>query len=247
MMFRVLVTRAPHQASELAGALRALGAEPVMVATIETVAPTSYAVLDDALGRLDTFDWVVFTSANAVRVFAERRSSGADGVRVAAIGPATARAVEAAGMRVDVVPGQAVAESLVEALLPHVRASRFLLVRAESARDILPGALTAAGAEVVIAPAYRTVVPEGSVEALRDLFARNPPEAVTFTSGSSVKNFFALVEAAGLRLPKGMVMGSIGPITSGTLRELGFEAQVEASTADVATLAAELVGYLRSR
>ena len=117
---RILVTRSPHQASELADALRALGAEPVLIPTIETVEPTSYAPLDEALARLDGFDWLIFTSANAVEAFARRLDGRAlpVGLKIAAIGAATARALEAAGFGVDLVPALAVAESLTEALLP---------------------------------------------------------------------------------------------------------------------------------
>ena len=169
---RVLVTRSPRQSSELATQLSALGLEPVLVPAIELAPPSSFDALDAALAQLSSYDWLIFTSANAVEAFhrrlesagTARRSRGA--VRIAAIGPATARALESVGLAAEVIPPQAVAESLTEALLPHARqadgsATRFLLVRAEDARDVLPDALRAAGAEVTIAPAYRTVVPPG--------------------------------------------------------------------------------------
>lgn len=242
---RVLITRSPHQASSLAEALRLVGAEPVMVPAIELAEPTSFGVLDEAVLRLEVFDWVLFTSANAVEVFAERAGGRVGAVRrIAAIGAATARAVEAAGLRVDLMPSQAVAESFVEALQPLLyqedgRATRFLLVRAEVAREYLPEALRESGVEVTIAPAYRNVIPEGSVGAVRELFRlrENWPDAITFTSSSSATNLLALLEVAGLELPAEVLRVSIGPVTSRTLEDAGFPPHAEAETATIPELA----------
>lgn len=261
--YRILITRSFRQASELADRLSATGAEPILIPTIEIVGPSSFAALDAALARLisaeteDRFHWLIFTSANAVAAF-HRRFQALPKVLipnpclVAAIGPATALALEAIGFTPDVVPPQAVAESLTDALLPHAlqfdgTPTRFLLVRAEQARELLPESLRAAGAEVTIAPAYRTVVPEGAVEALRGLFTRpeDYPDAITFTSSSTARNFFALLEAAGMVLPHGIVRASIGPVTSATLRELGQPPHVEAPEANVTALAETLVQHLR--
>lgn len=248
---RVLVTRSQKQGSELAERLRELGLEPVLVPTIEIVAPSSFEALDVALRALDRFQWVVFTSANAVDAMHRRMEAsglswgGGRGAspRIAAIGGATARAAEAMGLRVDLIPAQAVAESLRDALVPYAMRedgtpARFLLVRAEEARDVLPDALREAGAEVVIAPAYRTVVPEESIETIRALFGQ-PPElaAITFTSSSTVRNLLGLCEAAGVKLPESVLRVSIGPITSETLRALGYPPQAEALEASVASLA----------
>ena len=242
---RVLITRSPHQASSLAEELRSLGAEPVMVPAIELTEPTSFAVLDEALSRLEVYDWVLFTSANAVEVFA-RRAGGRLGAvrRVAAIGAATARAVAAAGLRVDLMPAQAVAESFVEALQPFMnqedgRATRFLLVRAEVAREYLTEALREGGAEVTIAPAYRNVIPEGSVAAVRELFRSRErcPDAITFTSSSSATNLLALLEAAGLELPGEVLRVSMGPVTSRTLEDAGYPPHAEAEASTIRELA----------
>ena len=136
-------------------------------------------------------------------------------------------------------------------LLPHTLQSdstptRFLLIRAEEAREHLPRTLRAAGAEVVVAPAYRNVIPAGSVEAIRDLFSspENYPDAITFTSASTARNLFALLEAAGATLPANIVLASIGPITSASLSDLGHPPQIEAPEATVASLAENLVEYL---
>ena len=130
---RILITRAPHQASELADTLRTLGAIPILIPTIEIAAPTSYAALDAALTCLRTYDWLVFTSANAVEAF-HRRAQAQHLTqlprKIAAIGPATERAVNAIGLTVDLVPPKYIAESLAESLLPEAPQKSFLLVRA---------------------------------------------------------------------------------------------------------------------
>lgn len=246
---RVLVTRSPRQSSDLAAQLDALGLEPVLVPAIELAPPSSFDTLDAALAHLSSFEWMIFTSANAVEAFYRRLESlglntFTGKTRIAAIGPATARALESVGLAAGLIPPQAVAESLTEALLPYARQSggsptRFLLIRAEDARDVLPETLRAAGAEVTIASAYRTVVPAESIDAIRELFggARSDIAAVTFTSSSTARNLLALCEAAGVSLPPTALRVSIGPITSETLRSLGYAPHAEAVTASVAALA----------
>jgi uroporphyrinogen-III synthase len=229
----------------LADELLLLGAEPVLIPTIELVEPSSFAVLDDALTKMEYFDWLVFTSANAVEAFARR--GGVPRVstqKIGAVGSATAKALEAVGLRANVVPPRAVAESLAEALLPFAHhldggATRFLVVRAEAAREVLTDTLRAAGADVVVAPAYRTVVAEASVGAIREMFeARDRwPDAICLTSSSSVRNLLALLDVCGLKLPEEVLKVSIGPITSQTLRDEGFAPHAEATTATIHELA----------
>ncbi len=254
--FRVLVTRAPHQGSDLAERLRASGLEPVLIPAIEIAEPSSFAILNDALSDLGQFQWIVFTSANAVTVFAGRWNGLAlpGGTKVAAIGPSTAQALVRAGLAVDLVPSQAVAESLAEALLPHARRSdgrptRMLLVRAEEGREHLPETLRGAGAEVTVAPAYRTVVASESVAPLRALIGGETGQlaAITFTSSSTVRNLLALCEAGNLALPEDALRVSIGPITSATMRELGWPPHAEAQQATVAALAEAVVQALHER
>ncbi len=265
-MTRVLVTRAPHQASALAEALRTLGCEPILIPTIELAAPTSFATLDNALTHLDNFHWLIFTSANAVEAFASRADhTGAPHLDfeiwvkhhkslIAAIGPATARALEAIGLHVDLIPPQAIAESLTAALVPHARQpdgspTRFLLLRAESARDYLPEGLRAAGAQLTIAPAYRTVIAQSSITALQLLFSdpTRQPDAITFTSSSTVTNLLALLEAVAITLPPGIIRASIGPITSQALREAGLPPHIEAPETTMTSLAHSVLQACRFR
>ena len=246
---RIVVTRARAQASSLLTALRELGAEVIELPTIEMVPLESYEVLDGALRNVDRYQWLIVTSANTARVLAERLAVLGLGVsvladlRTVAVGSATARALRERGIGVDVVPEQYVAESLVAALRNRMSGSRILLARASVARDVIPEQLVRRGAVVDVVDAYRTVIPAGAVESMRRVFsdASPRPDAVTFTSSSTVKNFFSLWREAGLgRVPEGISALSIGPITSETLREYGWTPAAEAKNHDVAGLVAAI-------
>ncbi len=228
---RILVTRASHQSSDLALRLEALGAVPILIPTIEVIPPASYEALDAALAKLDTFDWIIFTSSNAVDVFAERHSSPVR-AKIAVIGPATARAVQKIGFHVDLIPPNYVAESLAESLASDIDDKSVLLIRATEARDVLPETLRQLGSTVTIAEAYRNHLPEESIPALRSLFASPGtwPDAITFTSASTVRNLFALLEAAGIAFPCSLVLASIGPITTKAIHDY-FEKQKESAGA----------------
>jgi uroporphyrinogen-III synthase len=148
--------------------------------------------------------------------------------RIAAIGPATKKAIEQRGLTVDVVPKEYVAESVVRSLKAKVKGKRVLLVRAKVARDVIPRELRKAGAHVDVVEAYETVVPQSSRRKLQNALRNESkrPHVVTFTSSSTVKNFIALVgKRANL---KGIQMASIGPVTSATLRELGLTVDIAA-------------------
>jgi uroporphyrinogen-III synthase/uroporphyrinogen III methyltransferase/synthase len=239
---RVLVTRAAHQAGKLSEGLRALGVEPVEVPVLEIQPPQSYAALDDALTHLDRFDWLIFTSANTIPIIHVRlmdldvpRSS--IHAKTAAIGNATAKAVDALlHLEVSITPTEYVAESLVAELAPQIAGKRVLLARAEIARDAIPDALRAAGATVDVVDAYRNVLPEAAPELLSKALA-DGIAAATFTSSSSVTHLADAARVAGIAFPfAGVVAVSIGPITSQTLRDLGWEPAAEAKVSDIAGL-----------
>ena len=240
---RILVTRTRGQSSELVALLEARGAAPVLVPTIEIIPPESFDSLDRALAQLKRFDWLVFTSANAVEAFLTRckvvdERQPIKMPHIAVVGPATAKAVEAAGLQVDLIPPRYVAESLAESLAPEAAGKHFLLVRAAVARDVLPAELRRAGATVTVAGAYRNRTPEESLPLLRQLFAspKNLPDAITFTSSSTARNLAALLDAAGLTIPPQVVLASIGPITSQTMRDLGLTASIEAIESTIPAL-----------
>ncbi len=224
--------------------LRALGAEIIEIPAIEIVPPESFADLDLALGNLSQYQWLIVTSGNGAHALGERmRVLGIEpvafaGLKIAAVGSATKRALEELGLQVAVTPKEYVAESLVEALGYEVRGQRVLLARAAVARDVIPHVLQARGATVDVADAYRTVIPEESVTAVRTIFAAAGPipDAATFTSSSTVTNLLNLFREAGVGVPREMKAVSIGPVTSGTLRENGWEPAAEADPHDLGGL-----------
>ena len=241
---RIMVTRARAQAGRFVHALEDLGAEVVQAPTIRIAEPEDPEPLRRAVREIDSFAWVVFTSANAVEHFwRELRASGRDtralaGVSLCAIGPATAAAIEAQGARADLVPGEYVAEAVADALTTETAlpGTRVLLPRADIARETLPALLAARGAEVVDVPAYRTVPDDAAAEAVRAELRRGRIDAITFTSSSTVRNF---VDLFGRDVGAARV-ASIGPITSATARELGLEVDVQAKEHTVPGLVAAL-------
>ncbi len=247
---RIVVTRARSQASSLVAALSELGAEVIEIPTIEIVPLESYEALDVALQEIASYDWLIVTSANTVRVIVERLAAlGLDvtvfeRLKKVAIGSATAKAMREREIGVDVVPEQYVAESLVAAIGDRVSGSRVLLARASVARDVIPDELVRLGAMVDVVDAYRTVAPADSVARLREVFS-DPgrlPDAVTFTSSSTVKNFLSIWGEAELgAIPADLRAISIGPITSATLRENGWERVAESATQQASALAEVLI------
>jgi uroporphyrinogen III methyltransferase/synthase len=239
---RVIVTRAREQASGLVERLQELGAATVELPVIEIGEPDDGgAALREAAARVGKYDWVVFTSANAVvRFFAALGAVGSDtralgGRRVAAIGPGTADALAGAGVRADLVPERFVAESLLEAFPSGP--GRVLLPRAAVARDALPAGLTERGFTVDVVEAYRTIVGRPSSEALA---AAATASAVTFTSSSTVTNYLAVTGD----LPVPPVVACIGPITADTARAAGLSVDVVAAEHTIDGLVTALVGTL---
>jgi uroporphyrinogen-III synthase len=241
---RILVTRARHQAGQLSAQVTALGAEAIEVPAIEILPPASWEPLDDALRNLQQYQWLIVTSENAVRSLEQRLaalglSPGAFAhLTIAAIGSATADALKDVGLTVSLTPGEYVAESLIAAIGNQARGAHVLIARAAIARDIVPESLAQTGAQVDVVDAYRTVIPESSIGRIAELFApgQRPPDAATFTSSSTVTNFFHLLKAAALERPEGMHAISIGPITSQTLRDHGWEPAAEADPHDISGL-----------
>ena len=226
---RIVVTRAREQASELSQKLRGLGAEVIEFPTIEIRPAEDYGPLDAALGRLDSYDWLIFTSANGVRYFGDRLRNPQFRATICAIGPATRRAVEERGWTVSLMPEKYVAESLVEAFTGEdLTGKRILLPRAAVARDVVPAELARRGAQVDVVEAYRTVIPEEAPTLAAKIFsAARKPDWVTFTSSSTVGNF---VRAAGVEALAGVRVASIGPVTTAAARRHGIQVAVEAET-----------------
>jgi uroporphyrinogen-III synthase len=243
---RILVGRARHQASSLSAGLRSLGASVIEIPFIEIRKPQSWRPLDDALKSLATYDWLILTSANGVEAMWERlrrlriTRQALEHLQIAAIGPATKKAIVKHGLKVKMVPEEYIAEAVVKKLRDKIVGKRVVLIRAKVARDVIPEELRAAGAEVDVIEAYETVVPEKSRARLRALMKSTTrrPHVVTFTSSSTAKNFAELMGktlmnktvagSAGAGWLKRVQFASIGPVTSATLGELGMRPSVEA-------------------
>ena len=247
---RVLVMRAARQASKLSEELRALGAEPVEVPVLEIAPPESYDALDEALRNLDRYDWLILTSANGAHALMERAASigvaldHAVTLQVAAVGPATATAAQKVQLTVTLVPESYVAEGLLASLGTQAAGKRVLLARAAVARDVIPESLRSSGAIVDVVDAYHNVLPASAPEQLRDAL-KQEIDAATFTSSSSVTHLKEAAGRAGIAFPlAGVPAISIGPITSQTLREHGWEPAAEANPSDIAGLVAAVARIL---
>ena len=258
---RILVGRARHQASALSSGLRNLGAEVVEIPFIEIWRPRSFQPLDSALMNLSEYDWLILTSVNGVEALWERlqelrfKTQRLAHLKIAAIGPATRRAIEEHGIKVNVVPEEYVAESVVASLRRKVKGKRVLLARAKVARDVIPRELRRLGARVDVVEAYETVIPQSSRKRVRAVLdhSERRPDVITFTSSSTVRNFVALLgknrergrsRHTGRSQKKhldGVKFASIGPVTSSTLRELGLPVDIEARKYDIPGLIEAIV------
>jgi uroporphyrinogen-III synthase len=250
---RILVTRSREQAPALIKPLMELGAHIIAVPTIEIVPPQSWQPLDKALIKIQSYDWLVLTSVNGVR-FLEKRMEKAEmapgllrRMQIAAIGPATRAEIEKLGLKVAVTPAEYVAEAVVAELAPLVKNKKVLLVRAKVARDVIPQQLREFGAEVDVAEAYQTDIPIHAKERLNLVFQEPSarPQVITFTSSSTVKNLVTLLGPG--QSPKeklqGILLASIGPVTTATLRENGLEAHIEAREYTIPGLVAAIAAH----
>jgi uroporphyrinogen III methyltransferase/synthase len=246
---RVLVTRTRHQASGMSELLEARGAIPVQLPTIELVPPEDWRAVDEALMQASTYQWAVFTSVNTVELTFQRlaamskdaRAFGA--AKVCAIGKATAAALRERGIIADVVPGEFVSEGALESLKAHVRpGDRVLLPQQLEGRDALPRGLRGLGARVDEVVMYSVRTPAGTKEQAQRILDEGV-DIATFTSSSTVKN---LVEALDGDVSKlnGVVVASIGPITSATARHWGLRVDVEAKEHTVPALVEAVVEWV---
>ncbi len=234
---RIVVTRSRKQASALSTKLRALGADVLELPTIRIEPPADLRAFGELVQEAHQYDWIVFTSVNGVEAFFDifyklyndAREIGAS--RIAAIGPATARRVKDFRLHVDLEPEEFVAESVIKEFRKQgsIENLRILLVRAEKARDVLPKELSALGAIVDEAYAYRTVPETRDTTGARRRLSEEGAHLITFTSSSTVENFLGL----GLPWPSGMQVASIGPITSKTARDRGLAVDIEARRHDI--------------
>ena len=240
---RIVVTRAREQASELRRLLEESGAEVIEFPTIEVVPPSSFESLDRVISSLDDYDWVIFTSTNGVASFFDRmRDQGKDvrafaGRMIAAVGDATAAELRSRGIEADLMPPRFQSSALLPLLEEDQRGIRTAVVRAASGNDELIDELRRRGGEVDLAIAYETKAVTGDPNRLRSI------DFVTFTSASTVDNFFAAIDGP---LPETARLVSIGPLTSEAIRRHGRAADIEAESATVGALHAAILRACRS-
>jgi len=247
----VLVTRSGDQAGEFGDMLSALGARVYECPTIVLVPPADHGELDAALDHLDDCDWLVLSSVNAVHFFFARLAArGRDAralgrCRVCAVGPKTAAAIRAHGIVPDLVPQDFKAEGVVAAFAElAMPPRRVLFPRADKAREVIPQGLIALGAVVDAPVAYRNVLPPDLPAAALAALETGKVACITFTASSTVENLAALLGPERFpRLLKGVVVASIGPITSATCRKLGLEVMIEPEEYTLTALADALVAW----
>ncbi len=239
---RIVVTRAAHQADELAEPLAALGAGVIVLPMIGITPPADPAPLAEAIALIDRYNWIVFTSANAVRALGPRPQCRS---RIATVGAATREFAERSGWTVHITPETYVAEALIEALgAESLQGKRILIPAAAVTRDIVREELTCRGAIVDLVEAYRNVMPSEAPEMAKRIFQLPFPDWITFASSSAVENLARIVAVDTLRQSK---IASIGPVTSKTLRENGLPVTAEAQPHTITGLVNAIVQAVAAR
>ncbi|CUS34696.1 uroporphyrinogen-III C-methyltransferase [Candidatus Nitrospira nitrificans] len=253
---RVLMTRAKEQAGELAARLAGYGADPVEAPTIKIVPPPDWAPVDRALSEIRTYEWIIFTSVNGVSRFMTRLfARGFDarclaGRQLCCIGPRTAQELEKFGVRADLVPEEYQAEGVLVALnRQELQGTRILIPRAETARELLPDELRAAGAHVDVIPVYRTLTPDEDVGGWRQELMDHRIHVVTFTSSSTVRNFVTMLGGAEAMKPlvQSVAIACIGPITAKTAEEYGLAVSIMPDENTIPALVDAIAHHYESR
>ncbi len=249
----VVITRPEAQAESFAALLDEKGARIIHFPVIRIAEPEDWSGLDRALENLPACSWIVFTSANGVRHFFERlRERGGDirdlrGIRIATIGPASAAAVEARGIRVDIVPEEYISEGVVKAFeKADLKGARVLLPRAAEARDVIPEGLAAMGATVDVVTAYRTVRSERTREELEEILTSGRADVITFTSPSTVKHFLDILGGPEA-LPPGLKVACIGPITAAAARKAGLAIHIHQQEYTIPGMVAAIEEYFQNK
>jgi len=248
---RILITRAREQAEEFSFLLQDYGAEVIVFPTIEIIPPGDRQPLDKTIEKLDSYDWVIFTSVNGVRSFTQRlkdKGRGVDalvGKKICAIGPRTQGELEGMGLTVSFIPQEYRAEGVIEGLkVRGIKGLNILLPRARGARSILPEALQEAGAVVDEVEVYQTVKPAKGKDSLKAILKKGI-DVVTFTSSSTVRNFMELVSDK--TVMNGVRVAVIGPITAETARNYGLEPHIIPHEYTIPSLVEAIVEHFQRR
>jgi uroporphyrinogen III methyltransferase / synthase len=256
---RVLVTRPREQATELVERLESMGAEAIEAPMIRIVPPDDYGPLDEACSRIGSFDWIVFSSANAVDALFGRLLAGPQdlralkGVKLCVVGPATAERLARHGLKVDVMPAEYRAESVVRALTESgpVRGIKVLLPRTDIGREVIADELRKQGADVTEIVAYRTVVTdperEGEPDVYRMLLERSI-DVVTFTSASAVRSLVRVLGAEpAADLLRVILVASIGPVTAEAASQYNIQTTIMPSNYTIPALVDAIVEYFQKK
>ncbi len=248
---RILITREYTPDYE---PLEELGAEIFEFPTIKTAPPKSYHALDHSISEIEKYHWIVFTSANGVRLFMERFvGKGRDvrdlkGIKICAVGPKTADAVAAYGMRVELVPDEFNAEGLSEGFRRlsnsgSLEGIRFLLPRAEEARELFPAKIRASGGEIDTPAVYRTVKPEKHGKLLKRFLFEGRVTIATFTSGATFTNFLDMVGSDALTLLQKVTIAAIGPVTKKRIEKSGLTVHLLPKEATISAMVQAIIEW----
>ncbi|MBN1473580.1 MAG: uroporphyrinogen-III C-methyltransferase [Syntrophaceae bacterium] len=245
----VVITRPERQADDLARLLLEQGANPISFPTIAIEPPDDWSDLDKALDQLESYQWLIFTSANGVHFFFERlRNKAKDirdlkGIKICCIGPATARQIEEKDIKVDLVPDEFIAEGILQSFSAlDLQGKNILIPRAAKARDILPEGLRKMGATVDVVTAYQTVNSGRKKEELTELLETGAVDVITFTSSSTVNNFVEIM-GRDFVLPPRVRVACIGPVTAATAKKAGFKIDIEQKEYTMQGLVQSLINY----
>jgi uroporphyrinogen III methyltransferase/synthase len=245
----IVITRPEAQAEEFADLLHTHGARVIHFPTIKIVPPENYQDLDQAIGRLPQYHWIIFTSANGVSFFLKRlKDLGRDirdlkDIRICTIGPATAATIENLGIRVDLVPEEFISEGVVKAFRGFdIRGKKVLLPRAETARNVIPEGLTKLGAKVDVVTAYRTANSGRDKSELETLMNEGKVDVITFTSPSTVTNFMEIMGQE-YGIPPHVKIACIGPVTAAAVKKAGLSVDIIQERYTIPGLVETLIGY----
>jgi len=249
-----VVTRAPEQAGELVRELKQRGAEVLLLPAVRFVEPQDTQPLDEAIHSLSRFDWVLFTSQNAVHFFCRRCQElglawpSRSRPHIAAVGPVTAAAAREQGLALDYVASRFRGEALAEELSQALSGKSVLLPRSDLARGGLPAALRAAGAKIVDVVAYQTISGDPSADGLFDRIRQGEVDVVSFASPSAFRHLGEALGAEALQKLAGRVLfAAIGPTTARAIREAGAAVEIEATQSTSAGLACAIAEYFGPR
>ncbi len=243
----ILTTRAKGQSGPLRERLEQLGARVLEIPTIEIVDPESWAPVDAAIGSLADYDWLILTSANAVRCFLDRLGDQAGVPPIAVVGSQTAKKLEQRGLSAALIPDDFRAEGLIDALPEDLSGKHILLPRAEVAREYLPDTLRARGARVDVVTVYRTRRPPDGASRLRQSLGEEEIDCITLTSGATAQNLADMLGVSNLsEILDGIAVAVIGPVTRDCAAQVGLSADIQASSATIADLVAAIDRYFEN-